>query len=81
MIRPFVGRHIWPLVAGGVTLALIAAAVIWLRHDAAEDVRNEIEEQNNEAGDAGDAAARDRRECVRSGGVWRFESGECARSR
>lgn len=80
MIEAFLVRHAWPLIAVGVLVVAIGTAVLWIRHDAAEGVREDIEEKNDAAGDAGDAAALGRRECVRSGGVWRFEAGECARA-
>jgi hypothetical protein len=67
------------LIALAGAIALLAAGALWMRHDARQDLKHEIEEQNDDAGNAADDAALGRRECVAGGGVWDFGSGRCRR--
>ncbi len=62
---------------------MLAAGVIWgvyefIKHQGADEVRSEIERQNNEAGLKGGEARLSRRDCVDAGGVWDFRAGKCA---
>ncbi|WP_162137863.1 hypothetical protein [Sinorhizobium fredii] len=72
---------LWPKILGGVlVLAVIAWAVLEIREDGAESVKNAIERQNNEAASQSDARRSDYDRCLDGGGVWDFGAGQCRRA-
>jgi hypothetical protein len=63
-----------------IALAVIAAfgcVIGWAYLQGASDVRQDVEIQNEEAGNAADKAELGWRQCLDAGGVFRFESGKC----
>ena len=70
-------------VKTGIVLAavLAVAGAAYLLYDAGrQDVTDEIERSNIEAGEAANDAAMSWRRCRDAGGVFDFASGECRRS-
>lgn len=71
----------WPKIAlGALILAALAWAVIEIRQDGAQSVRNSIERQNNEAAGQSDTARSNYDRCLDGGRVWDFGAGRCAGS-
>jgi hypothetical protein len=71
------------LALGAVAVILGAFVTVYFlgAQDARDDLRNEIEDINNEAGDNADAAALGLLECLGADGVfWDFAAGECRRA-
>ena len=70
-------------VKTGIVLAavLAVAGAAYLLYDAGrQDVTDEVERSNIEAGEAANDAAMSWRRCRDAGGVFDFASGECRRS-
>lgn len=70
-------------VKSGIALAavLIVAAMAYLIYDKGrQDVTDEVERTNIEAGEAANGAAMSWRSCRDAGGVFDFASGDCRRS-
>ncbi|MBP2466880.1 hypothetical protein JOH52_002901 [Sinorhizobium meliloti] len=67
------------LVIGALILAGISWAILEIRSNAAQAVRNSIERQNNEAAKSADAKRFDYDVCSSSGGLWNFGTGRCER--
>lgn len=68
------------LVAVGAAvafLAVLAALAYGVYDKGKQDAKDEIGQQNAEAGDAAHDAAVSWRECLADGGVYDFASGEC----
>lgn len=63
------------ILAAGV---VVVGGYELIKHRGAEEVRNQIKEQNDEAGLAGSGARLSRRDCVAAGGVYHFDTGVCA---
>lgn len=63
-------------IAGGVVAALLAgAALLW--RDGRQDALDQVEEKNDESGDAADGADLGYLDCIRAGRVFDFVTGEC----
>lgn len=68
----------WPKILAAAALGFLAIYVAWSLVDLGGDrVRNAIERQNNEAGNAADEARLSLRQCNDAGGLYDFETGEC----
>ena len=70
-------------VKAGIALAAVLTVVgaAYLLYDAGrQDVTDEVERGNIEAGEAANDAAMSWRRCRDAGGVFDFASGECRRS-
>ena len=67
----------WKIAAVGAAVAVLFAAVAWIRHDAKSDIQQDIKNENAKALGAADSASIDYLSCVNLGGVWVFESGKC----
>ena len=71
----------WGKFLGGLLMcAALSWAVLEIRENGAQTVRNSIERQNNEAADSADAKRFDYDACSVSGGLWNFGAGKCERS-
>lgn len=72
---------LWPKIIGGVlVLAALTWAVLQIREDGAESVKQAIERQNYEAASQSDARRGDYDRCLDGGGVWDFGAGKCLRA-
>ncbi|POH31752.1 MULTISPECIES: hypothetical protein [Sinorhizobium] len=70
----------WSRFLGGMlVLAALFWAVLEIRENGAQAVRNSIERQNNEAANSADAKRLDYDACSHSGGLWNFGAGKCER--
>ncbi|WP_245269646.1 hypothetical protein M728_000395 [Ensifer sp. WSM1721] len=68
----------WPKILGGVlVLAAIAWAVLEIREDGAQSIKNAVERQNNEAANRADTKRLDYDSCLAAGGLWNFGAGKC----
>lgn len=66
----------WPkIILAALILAALAWAVIEIREDGAQSVRNSIERQNNEAAGSADAHKLNFDNCPI--GMWDFGAGKC----
>jgi hypothetical protein len=71
----------WPkLILAGFILAALAWAVIEIREDGAQSVKNSIERQNNEAAGQSDTARSSYDRCLDGGGLWNFGAQQCDRA-
>jgi uncharacterized membrane protein YjfL (UPF0719 family) len=76
---------IGPTLASIITwaaIALVVSGAVWggyelIKNRGADEVRDQIERQNNEAGNKGSEARLSRAECVAAGGLYDFRTGHC----
>lgn len=67
---------LWPkIILGALILAALSWAVIEIRQDGAQSVRNTIERQNNEAGGNADDARSEFDRCP--DGMWDYGGSRC----
>ncbi|WP_287099531.1 hypothetical protein [Mesorhizobium sp.] len=72
------------VVAIGVTI-LIASGAAWgayayIKHQGAEEVRDQIQKDNQDAITKGIEASRSFDDCIDAGGVWDFRRQRCSRA-
>lgn len=68
----------WVKILGGAfALAALAWAVLQIREDGAQSVKQAIERQNNEAALQSAARRSDFDRCLDGGGLWDFGTGKC----
>jgi hypothetical protein len=76
-----IGNALASIISWAV-IALVVSGAVWggyelIKHRGADQVRTEIERQNNEAGIKGGEARLSRRDCNDRGGVYDFRRGVC----
>lgn len=63
-----------------ICIAAVAATGVWVYQSGRDNALDDVEDQNDEAGNAAIEGADSWRVCIDAGGVWDFGSGECLRA-
>lgn len=71
------GAVAWAVIAL-IAFAVIAGGYQLIKHKGAEEVRAQIEKDNQDAIRKGIEASRSLDDCIAAGGVWDFRRGRCS---